>query len=584
MKIARMNAINLPTTRWLLCNGDEETQELLARELGLSRIISKILTSRNIQTTTEAKKYLAPSLKDLHNPFAMKDMQEGVHRLIKAMYAGEKVAVYGDYDADGVTSVVLLLKFLKEIDVSATYYIPNRLEEGYGLHRHVVDNFRASGVTLIVTVDCGISDFEQVAYAKTLGIDTIILDHHEIPGTVPAAVAAIDPHRQDCPFPFKHLAAVGIVFNYLIALRGSLRQEGFWSTRRYPNLRQYLDLVALGTIGDISPLVDENRIFTKIGLELISEGTRPGVRALKEVCGIECQAVDAGKASFTLLPRINAAGRIASPDDAVQLLMTDDINEARVLARKLDEYNRRRQALEKTIFQDIVKEVEGRSHPDGISSLVFASPDWHPGVIGIVASRLVDRFCRPVILISLKDGIGKGSGRSIADFNIYQGLKKCESLLLAYGGHQFAAGISISEGAIGEFANLLDGVIRQEADISTFISQTKIDVQCKLKDINHELLAQIDMLAPFGSKNPEPVMCVRNVKVTSPSVVGNNHLRIKVNEDGVSWNSIWFSKGQFRNALAGMPLDIVFTPQINDWNGSSDIQLKMKDIAHPSTS
>lgn len=554
---------------------------MLARELGVNLIISQILISRNINTTEDAKKYLRPSLWDLHSPFMMKGMQEGVRRLIKAIYSGEKIAIYGDYDADGVTSVVLLLKFLKDIGIPANYYIPDRINEGYGLHNKSIEQIKASGVTLLITVDCGISDYEQVALANSLGMDVIILDHHEIPNSIPDAVATINPHRADCSFPFKNLAAVGIVFNFLIALRGSLRQDGFWAERTCPNLRNYLDLVALGTIGDISPLVDENRIFTKIGLELISEGSRVGVRALKEICGIDQQVVEASKASFVLLPRINAAGRIASSRDAVQLLLTDDIKEARILAQKLDEYNHHRQSLEKTIFQDIVKEVEGRGDPDEMSSLVFASSDWHPGVIGIVASRLVERFCRPAILISIKDGIGKGSGRSVAEFNIYKGLKKCDSLLLAYGGHQFAAGISIREENVGAFTRLLDLVIRDETDVTKFVSRTLIDAQCHLKDIDYGLLDQLRMLAPFGNKNPEPVMCVRNVNVTSPAVVGNNHLRIKVNEGGVSHDSIWFCKGQYRQALTDDPLDIVFTPQISEWNGSGNIQLKMRDIARP---
>ena len=559
-------------------------QRELARELGVSPIISEILTSRNIANSTEARKYLTPSLTDLHNPFLMQGVKEGVSRVIKAIYAGEKIAIYGDYDADGVTSVVLLLKFLKDIDVSASYYIPNRINNGYGLHNKIIDQIKDSGATLLITVDCGISDYEQVMHAESLGLDVIILDHHEIPPTVPKTVATINPHRTDCQFPFKNLAAVGIVFNFLIALRGTLRQEGFWADRPYPNLRNYLDLVALGTIGDIAPLIDENRIFAKIGLELISHGSRVGVRALKEVCGLEHQStVTSRSASFILLPRINAAGRIASPDDAVQLLMSDHMEEAKPLARKLDEYNRRRQLLEKTIFQDIVKDVEGKGGLEQVSSLVFASADWHPGVIGIVASKLVERFCRPVILISLKEGIGKGSGRSVADFNIYKGLKKCDSLLLAYGGHQFAAGISIREDGVAEFAEMLDDVIRKETDITKFVSKTLIDSECRLKDINYDLLAQIGALAPFGSRNPEPVICVRNVHVTSSTVVGKNNLRIKVHEDGTSRDSIWFSKGQFRDSLAGTPVDIAFTPQINEWNGYSDIQLNLKDIARPAS-
>jgi single-stranded-DNA-specific exonuclease len=374
---------------------------------------------------------------------------------------------------------------------------------------------------------------------------------------------------------------VGIVFNFLIALRGALRNEGFWTRRKYPNLREYLDLVAIGTIGDISPLIDENRIFAKIGLDLITEGKRTGIRALKEVCGIENQAIDSGKASFCLIPRINAAGRIASAGEAVQLLLTDDMEEARNIATRLDSFNRKRQQMEKAILNDIMDEIEESIEPEKMGSLVFASNKWHPGVIGIVASRLVDRYCRPAILISLKDGIGKGSGRSVADFNIYQGLKKCESLLLSYGGHRYAAGISIREEDIKEFAALLEQVIREDLNISDFISQTVIDAQCTLNDINHTLISQIGMLAPFGSKNPEPVLCVRNIHVTSQSVVGNNHLWMRVTGDGVSYNSIWFSKGHFVNSVSGTVLDIAFTPQINHWHGTSDIQLKMKDIVVP---
>lgn len=576
-----MGSINLPTTRWLACSADEETQELLARELGINPIVSQILTSRNILNIDKAKKYLSPSLHDLHNPFLMKDIHEGVHRLIKAVYLGEKIAVYGDYDADGVTSVVALLKFFHEIGLTADFYIPDRINYGYGLHKHIIDEIKASGAALIITVDCGISDHEQVSYAGSVGLDVIIIDHHEISGSLPDAIAAINPHRSDCRFPFKHLAAVGVVFNFLIALRGGLRREGFWANRRYPNLKSYLDLVALGTIGDISPLVDENRIFAKVGLELISDGVRTGVRALKEVCGLEHQAVDAGKTSYTLLPRINAAGRVASPDVAVQLLLTDNMDEARQLARRLDDYNRRRQAMEKTIFQDIVKEIEQSGGPENRSSLVFASSEWHPGVVGIVASKLVDRFSRPVILISLNNGIGKGSGRSIADFDLHRGLKECEPFLLAYGGHQYAAGISILEENIEKFADVLDSVIREGADISEFVPRTLIDAQCKLKDVNCDLLFQIRTLEPFGSGNPEPVICARNVNVASSEVVGNNHLRIKVHEDGVFCDSIWFRKGEFLNSLSGFLLDIAFTPKFNDWKRSGDIQLKMRDIAFP---
>ncbi|MBU2055388.1 MAG: single-stranded-DNA-specific exonuclease RecJ [Proteobacteria bacterium] len=575
-----MSAGRLPTTRWRLREGNSAIQDLLMRELGLSQIVSRILMSRDIADHDEARRYLSPSLRDLHNPFLMQDMKKAVERLIRAVGNQEKVVVYGDYDADGITSVVVLLRFLRLIHQRVDYYIPDRIREGYGLNREAVERLKSEGVGLIITVDCGISDHDSIAYARRLGMDTIILDHHELSDTLPEAVAIVNPHRPDCRFPFKHLAAVGIVFNFLIALRGVLRREGFWKDDTYPNLKEYLDLVALGTIGDIAPLSDENRIFAKIGLELITEGKRVGLNALKQVSGIEHQAIDSGRASFSLIPRINAAGRIASAREAVELLLTENRVEAEELAKKLDGFNRKRQAMEKVIFSEVLEQIGEQFEPGKIGPLVFASPRWHPGVIGIVASRLVDRFGRPAILISLKDGIGKGSGRSAADFNIYQGLKRCESLLLSYGGHRYAAGISIREEDIERFSSLLREVIQENAE-TDFTLCTTIDSHCSLTDINDELLSQFDRLAPFGSRNPEPVLCVRNVSVASPTVVGNNHLKMRVSSDGVSRNSIWFSKGEFLPDISTALLDIVFTPQINYWNGSADIQLKMRDAALP---
>jgi single-stranded-DNA-specific exonuclease len=576
-----MKAATLPTTHWRLSEGDREIQDMLARELSIHSIVSRILTSRRILTPDDANRYLYPSLDNLHNPLLMKDMQKGVQRLIRAINDREKVVVYGDYDADGVTSVAVLVKFLLDIHHTVTYYIPDRIKEGYGLNGPAIDRMKADGVTLLITVDCGISDHEQISYARSCGIDTIILDHHEVPQNLPDAVAIINQHRKDCNFPFKDLAAVGIVFNFLIALRGRLRKDGFWGDRKYPNLREYLDLVALGTIGDICPLVDENRIFAKIGLDLITDCKRVGLVALKETCGVENQVIDSGKASFCLIPRINAAGRVASANDAVRLLLTEDIGEARLIAQDLDICNRRRQAMEKNILNEILGEIERTIDLEKVRSLVFASEKWHPGVIGIVASKLVDRYYRPTILISLKDGIGKGSGRSVADFNIFEGLKECDSLLLSYGGHRYAAGISIREEDIKEFSGMLEEVISKEIDASDFVSQTNIDAICSLGEITHELVSQIGRLAPFGSGNPEPVLCVRNINVTSQSVVGNNHLRMRLTGDGMSYNSIWFNKGHLINVLSGPAIDIAFTPHINSWNGVSDIQLKMKDMSVP---
>lgn len=569
----------LPTTQWKIKEaGNKDIENSLSKEFGIHPIISQILANRELMDVEDVHRYLNPSLNDLHSPFLMKDMKAGIQRLLKAIYDHEKIVIYGDYDADGITSVVILFKFIKEVTSDVSYYIPDRIQEGYGLKNPAIDNFKNNNIKLIITVDCGISDNEQIAYARSLGIDTIVLDHHAISGVLPPSVANINPNREDCTFPFKELAGVGIAYNFLIALRGSLRKEGFWENENYPNLKEYLDIVALGTIGDIAPLIDENRIFAKIGLELITEGKRPGIRALKEVSCIDGQIIDSFKASFCLIPRINAAGRIASPLDAVALLLTEKMEEARVLAGKLDAYNRRRQSMEKIILNEILEKISKDPDIEKINALVFASDRWHPGVVGIVASRLVDLFNRPAFVISLRDGIGKGSGRSISDFNIYKGIQQCASLLLSYGGHCHAAGISIKEDDIDEFACLLDEIIRESGQSSDLISQTLIDSECRLKDINLELITQMQMLAPFGSKNPEPVLCARNIKVSSPTIVGNNHLKMCLSSNGMSCNSIWFAMGGYLNAVADAHIDIAFTPQINQWNGTSDIQLKMRDV------
>jgi single-stranded-DNA-specific exonuclease len=569
----------LPATHWKIKEtGNKDIENSLSKEFGIHPIISQILTNREFVDIEEVRHYLNPSLNDLHSPFLMQGMKAGIHRLLKAIYDHEKIVIYGDYDADGITSVVVLFKFIKEISPDVSYYIPDRIMEGYGLKNPAIDKFKSKNISLIITVDCGISDNEQIAYANSLGIDTIVLDHHAISGDLPPAVANINPHREDCAFPFKELAGVGIAYNFLIALRGSLRKEGFWKNEDYPNLKEYLDVVALGTIGDIAPLIDENRIFAKIGLELITEGKRPGIKALKEVSGIDGQIIDSFKASFCLIPRINAAGRIASPVDAVALLLTEDMEEARMLAGKLDTYNRRRQSMEKIILNEILGQISNNPDFEKLNALVFASDKWHPGVVGIVASKLVDLFSRPAFVISLRDGIGKGSGRSVSDFNIYKGIQQCASLLLSYGGHNHAAGISIKEDDIAAFAGLLDEIIRESGQCTDLVSQTIIDSECLLTDVNLNLISQMQMLAPFGSKNPEPVLCARNIKVSSPTIVGNNHLKMCLSSEGMSCNSIWFAMGSYIKSIAGSNLDIVFTPQINQWNGPSDIQLKMRDV------
>ncbi|MBN2538449.1 MAG: single-stranded-DNA-specific exonuclease RecJ [Deltaproteobacteria bacterium] len=570
----------LPITRWKFPNTNIGAQCLLFGELGISSIVSQILINRGITTLDEAKKFLFPSLEQLHNPFLMKDMKRGVDRIIVGISRNEKLVVYGDYDADGITSTVILVKFLREIHENTTYYIPGRIEEGYGLSKTAIDTFREDGIKLIITVDCGISNHEEIAYAISSGIDVIVTDHHEIPDIIPDCSAVINPHRSDCQFPFKSLAGVGVAFNLLIALRGKLRNLDFWKDRKYPNLREYLDLVAIGTIGDIVPLVEENRILSKIGLGVANNTKRVGLKALISICDMRDKPISSESAAFRLIPRINAAGRIGSPEDAVELLLTEDEGQAEMLAQRLDSYNRDRQAMEKIIFDEILEEINTSIDISKAYSLVFSSHEWHPGIIGIVASKLVDRFYRPAILISIQDGIGKGSGRSILEFNLYEGLeKRCSSLLLSYGGHRYAAGISIREEDIEKFSKILSKAVREEIGDEMLVPETAIDALCDLDEIDYNLVSQIEMLAPFGSMNPEPILCAKGIQLSNLATVGNNHLKMSANGNHAHYDTIWFNKGHLSSLLFGSTADIAFIPQVNHWNGKSSIQLKIKDAS-----
>ena len=569
----------LPITRWCYNNDNQELCDELSRSLGVSSIISQILINRNITTPEKGKLFLSSSLDQMYNPNSMKDMKKGVARVVKAMKNGEKMMVCGDYDADGVTSVAVLLKFIKTAYADIDYYIPDRINEGYGLNKPTLEKMRANGVSLVITVDCGTSDYDAVVFANFLGMEVVVLDHHEVPTTLPPAHAIINPLQADCAFPFKNLAAVGIVFNFIVALRGVMRKENFWAQNKYPNLREYLDLVAIGTIGDVVPLVDENRIFIKVGLELLSSAKRTGIKALKEVAGMDEQKVDLAKSSYILIPRINAAGRIASPADAVELFLTDDINHARQLAQRLDSYNKRRQDIEKDILTDIVAEIEKIGNIANTNSFVFASKNWHPGVIGVVASRIVARFLRPAFLISIKNGIGKGSGRSFADIDLYQSLKECNSLLLSFGGHRNAAGISIKEEDIGKFSQLMEQSIANSALSVDYTERTIIDTNCSFGDVDDELITQLETLAPFGTSNSEPILCVKGVRVDTQSVVGKNHLKMRLSHDGSHYESIWYNRGNFVKTISNSTIDVAFTPQFNNWRGQNNIQLKTRDIA-----
>ena len=562
--------------RWEIQSPNPSLQEIFSRELDISPISAQVLANRGINHLDQAHQFLHPSLSHLHSPFLIKDMEKAVDRIIQAFSRNEPILIYGDYDVDGITSTAIIILFFQALQFPCRYYIPHRIKEGYGLHLDAVTKFAREGVKLIITVDCGISNIEEVKKAQEMGVDIIIADHHEIPAEIPPAYAVLNPKQGDCPFPFKSLAGVGVVFNLIIALRAKLRERGQWKDGEVPNLRKYLDLVAMGTVADLAPLQDENRIFVRFGLEELTNGNRLGTRVLKEACGLKDGIITSGNIGFRLAPRINAAGRLGEAQRAIDLLVAQELERAEGLARQLSLENSRRQRIEEDILSEImgwIKEDEGLLQR---KSWVFASPSWHPGVIGIVASRLVDQYYRPTILISVDGDRGKGSGRSIEGFDLYEGVRACTPTLLGFGGHRFAVGLTIESDEIETFKARFEELVAQGCKPSDFIPTIRIDAEIPLRDIGRELIEELCLLAPFGVSNPKPVFCSRELTVVDSKIVGEDNLKLRLKEDS-TYDAIGFHMGDL-HPLESKRVRIAFVPQINEWQGVKNIQLELRDI------
>ena len=563
--------------RWCIKEPDKETQRLLSQELGISTIVAQVLINRGIKDLEQAHQFLFPSLSHLHSPLMMKNMEKTLERIIKAIFENEKIIIYGDYDVDGITSVAVLITFLREVNADVSYYIPHRLSEGYGLNSEALEKISSLGTNLLVTVDCGIMDFQEIDFAQRNGIDVIITDHHEIPDVLPPAYAILNPKQKGCNFPFKSLAGVGIAFNLIIALRTKLRDMGFWNNQKVPNLKEYLDLVALGTIADIVPLTDENRIFVKFGLEQLTNSSRPGIVALKKVSGLKDAVITPGMVGFRLAPRINAAGRLSKGDDSARLLITKDLKEAEDIASVLDLENTERQQIENCIIEEAKGLVEDNEGLLSRKTIILASHDWHPGVIGIAASRLAEEYYKPTVMISMDGGIGKGSARSIEGFHLYEGLKCCADLLKGFGGHKYAAGLTIDEINIPGFQNLFEEVVKKTLSEEDFIPRIRIDANINLSELTEGFLGKLEILSPFGPSNPEPTFCSSVLSISDSAVVGNGHLKLKVKEGGILYDAIGFNMGKDIFSL-NQCIKAAFVPQVNDWNGTRTIQLRLKDI------
>lgn len=572
--------------KWVIGSPDPDQSLALSKALGISPVVAKILSLRGITEPNSAASFLNAPLKDILDPFLMKGMRESVERIIKAIRDEEKVLIFGDYDVDGVTAASLFVHFFREIGYPVDYYIPNRLKEGYGLSLEAIENIRKKGVNLLITADCGIGSVSEVKRAVELGMDVIITDHHQVPQTLPPAYSILNPLQKNCVYPYKSLSGAGIIYKLLIGLRTELRKTSY--AEKLPNLKRHLDLVALATIADLVPLTGENHILAKHGLEELSGTAKPGLRALKSVSQLSEKVIDTYSVGFLLAPRLNAAGRLGEAEKSVKLLTSEDMVESLKLATGLDEENRNRQQIQEDVIREAKEMIKKNVNLKTEYTIVLESENWHPGVIGIAASKIVDMYHRPTILIALKNGTGKGSGRSIEPFNIYEGLKECSKLLSEFGGHEAAAGLALKQENISVFKSKFAMVASERLKPDDLIPTVRADDEINLDDMDIELIRQIESLAPFGMGNRRPAFVARNVQPFGDLIrMGKNkdHIKFEIrNKNGVRMEAVGFfmekvfRKIDFKNCL----LDILFTPQINAWKGRETIQLKLADCrVHP---
>ena len=550
---------------WKIKEVNQDLESKLSKELGVSRILSRLLINRGITTKNKAEKFLHPSLDNLIDPFLLPGIKKAVERIRKAKEKKEKILIYGDYDVDGITAVCLCLIVLKELGLNVDFHIPERLTEGYGLSKEAIRLAQAENVNLIITVDCGITNSEEVLFARGLGIDIIITDHH-LPedGKKPESLVTIDPMVGECPEELKHLAGVGVAYKLMQALTND-------------NLNQHLDLVALGTIADLVPLTGENRIFAKEGLKIIKEAKKEGIKELLNVSKLTDKEINSYHIGFLLGPRINAAGRVASAKKAVELLLTKSSEKANTIAQELDRQNQERRKIQKKIFEEACALIK-KEKMDSNYSIVLVREGWHPGVAGIVASKVVEKFYRPTIILCLEKGIAKGSGRSIENFHLFHAVKKCKDLLLSCGGHKLAIGLTLKAENVPQFKKRLEEEAKKSLSEDDFRKKINIDSLLSFSEISHSFLDDLKKLAPFGRGNSRPVFASQNLKVGKFLRKNSQHLFCWLAEKGNYLEAAGFGMAKTINLSQDDVVDIAYYPQINDWQGMNRIQLNLKDI------
>lgn len=560
--------------KWHLKEIDSLTIEKLNSELNITSLFSRLLINRGILCQKDAKDFFLPTLEKLPNPNLMYGIKKSVERIIQAVGKNEKIVIYGDFDCDGITSTAILYNFLFSIGADVKAYNPDRLEEGYGINFDSIDKLVSEGYRLFITTDCGISENQVIEDSKKFSIDFIITDHHTIPEKLPDAYSIINPKLKDCKYPFKEICAAGVVFNLIVALRSSLRENGFFNDKIEPNLARYLDLVSIGTVADSMPIIGVNRIFVFNGLKEIKNTSRKG---LKHLISKQKEKFSIRDISFDIAPKINAAGRVGKASNAVSLLTSDDDVEVERLAGIIQSNNQVRQQIQEKVFNEAEKlaEIKLQKHPDK-SSLVLFSQDWHPGVLGIIASRIVKKYGLPCVILSSKDSIAKGSLRTANELNLYRVLEQCSNILIQFGGHSAAAGVTIYEDKIKEFENKFESII-SNYDFEAG-EPLEIDSLVKFSEINIDLISDIEKMEPFGKGNPYPIFVSKNVKIESKRVLKDKHLEMYLNQDNFKMRAIWFN---FNKSSSDMEnIDIVFTLQRDSFRGNNNINLNILDIEY----
>ena len=555
--------------RWRLCKGDQEKENILIRELGVNPIVAKLMVNRHIDVD-EGRQFLQGTLSDLLDPFTLKDMDVAVSLVLETIESHKPIVIYGDYDVDGITATSVLYRLLKKLGADVTYYIPERQSEGYGLNLEALEHLIERGTALVITVDCGISSYDIVEAVRDR-IDMIITDHHTAPDMIPRAKAVINHKQKDCPYKDKNLSGVGVAFKLCQAL---------WLTKHGEWYLDDLDIVALGTVADVVPLVGENRIIVKSGLEKMNREPNLGIKKLIDVAGLHERTITSGHIGFTLAPRLNAAGRVTHATRAVELLVTDDEDIVEAIAEELNETNRERQELERNIHELARVDVANQGHKADYVTIV-AGEEWHPGVIGIVASRLVEEFYKPTLVISIHDGVGKGSCRSIDGFNIYDALKSCEDILLQFGGHAAAAGFSIDANRIDELRERLTKYCKAVITEEEYIPVVAIDAELPVDDIDVDIIDRVSDLEPYGMANSTPVFAIMEATVQDIMLMGQlkNHCKIIFETSNGTLDAIaWNRPDLFKSIFVGTVVKVAFSLQKNEWQGMVSPQLMIQAI------